>query len=54
MGIEVITTEQSAWQYPYAERLIGSVRRECLDHPLARLRRGAIGRRVEDTCGVSR
>jgi putative transposase len=22
----------SGWQYPYCERLIGSIRRECLDH----------------------
>jgi putative transposase len=33
MGIEeVITAPQSAWQNPYVERLIGSVRRECLDY----------------------
>ena len=33
MGItEVITSPSSPWQNPYAERLIGSVRRECLDH----------------------
>ena len=33
MGIEeVVTTAQSPWQNPYAERLIGSIRRECLDH----------------------
>jgi putative transposase len=33
MGIEeVITTARSPWQNPYAERLIGSIRRECLDH----------------------
>jgi hypothetical protein len=29
---EVITAPRSPWQNPYAERLIGSVRRECLDH----------------------
>ena len=29
---EVITAAQSPWQNPYAERLIGSIRRECLDH----------------------
>jgi transposase InsO family protein len=29
---EVITTARSPWQNPYAERLIGSIRRECLDH----------------------
>ena len=33
LGIaEVLTTPQSPWQNPYAERLIGSIRRECLDH----------------------
>jgi hypothetical protein len=29
---EVITAARSPWQNPYAERLIGSTRRECLDH----------------------
>jgi putative transposase len=29
---EVITAPQSPFQNPYAERLIGSIRRECLDH----------------------
>jgi hypothetical protein len=29
---EVITSPASPWQNPYAERLIGSIRRECLDH----------------------
>src|SRR5215467_12437131 len=33
MGItEVITAPQSPWQNPYVERLIGSIRGECLDH----------------------
>src|SRR3989454_170457 len=33
MGIcEVLTAPQSPWQNPFAERLIGSIRRECLDH----------------------
>ena len=33
MGItEVITAPRSPWQNSYAERLIGSIRRECLDH----------------------
>src|SRR5262245_34305274 len=35
MGItEVITAARSPWQNPYAERLIGSIRRECLDHAI--------------------
>ena len=33
MGIdEVVTARRSPWQNPYAERVIGSIRRECLDH----------------------
>ncbi len=33
MGIgEVLTAPKSPWQNAYAERLIGSIRRECLDH----------------------
>ncbi len=29
---EVVTAARSPWQNPYAERVIGSIRRECLDH----------------------
>jgi hypothetical protein len=29
---EIITAPRSPWQNPYVERLIGSIRRECLDH----------------------
>ena len=33
MGIEeVVTAYWTPWQNPYVERLIGSIRRECLDH----------------------
>src|ERR1017187_9614162 len=33
MGIkEVVTAPRSPWQNPYVERIIGSIRRECLDH----------------------
>jgi transposase InsO family protein len=33
MGVEeVLTAPRSPWQSPYVERLIGSIRRECLDH----------------------
>jgi putative transposase len=30
--LEVLTAPRSPWQNPYVERLIGSIRRECLDH----------------------
>jgi len=33
MGIrEVVISPRSPWQNPYVERVIGSIRRECLDH----------------------
>jgi transposase InsO family protein len=33
MGIEeVLSAPRSPWQNPFVERLIGSIRRECLDH----------------------
>jgi putative transposase len=33
MGIaEIVTAPRSPWQNPHAERVIGSIRRECLDH----------------------
>ncbi len=33
MGIRrVITAPRALWQNPFVERLIGSIRRECLDH----------------------
>jgi hypothetical protein len=33
MGIrEVLIAPKSPWQNPYCERVIGSIRRECLDH----------------------
>ena len=33
LGIEeVLTAPQSPWQNPYAERLVGTLRRECLNH----------------------
>jgi transposase InsO family protein len=36
MGIqEVLSTPRSPWQRAYVERVIGSIRRECLDHLIA-------------------
>ena len=33
LGIrETLTAPRSPWQNPYVERLIGTIRRECLDH----------------------
>jgi putative transposase len=33
MGVEeVLTAPRSPWRNPFAERLVGSIRRECLDH----------------------
>jgi len=37
---EVITAVRSPWQNAYAERLIGSIRRECLDHIIIGNERG--------------
>jgi len=31
---EILTAPRSPWQNPYCERLVGSIRRECLDHVL--------------------
>jgi len=36
----VITAVRSPWQNAYAERLIGSIRRECLDHIIIANERG--------------
>ena len=44
MGIEeVVIAPQSPWQNPYVERLIGSIRRECLDHMIV-WNEGSLGR----------
>ena len=37
MGIsQVLTAPRSPWQNPYVERVIGSIRQECLDHRVPR------------------
>jgi putative transposase len=54
---EVLTAPHSPWQNPFAERLIGSIRRECLDHVLVlderHLRRILTRCRVEGWRGTS-
>jgi transposase InsO family protein len=41
IGIEeILTAPRSPWQNAYAERLIGSIRRECLDHIIIANERG--------------
>jgi len=41
MGVEeILTASRSPWQNAYAERLIGSMRRECLDHVIIAHERG--------------
>ena len=45
MGIEeVVTAPRSPWQSPYVERVIGSIRRECLDHVIVLNERHGCGR----------
>lgn len=64
MGIEeVLTAPRSPWQNPIAERVIGSIRRECMDHvmvlsvprmpkwPPSRELRGALAN-ASDSCLV--
>jgi len=34
MQIQEVTAARSPWQNPFAERVIGSIRRECLNHVL--------------------
>ena len=42
LGIrEMLTAPQSPWQNPYVKRLIGSIRRECLDHVIVFNQTGA-------------
>ena len=36
----MLTAPRSPWQNAYAERLIGSIRRECLDHHIIANERG--------------
>ena len=40
---EVVSAPRSPWQNPFVERLIGSVRRECLDHRIVLNKRHLLG-----------
>ncbi len=40
---EVISAKQSPWQNPFAERVIGSIRRECTNHIIALGERHLVG-----------
>ena len=61
LGIEeVITAARTPWQNPYAERIIGSLRRDCLDHVivldeqhLLRILRDYFGYYNESRCHLS-
>jgi putative transposase len=49
MGIEeILTAPRSPWQNAYAERVIGSIRRECLDHVVVIGERHLLG--ILSTC----
>jgi transposase InsO family protein len=41
---EVLSAPRSPWQRAYVERLIGSIRRECLDHVIVFKKNGCVGR----------
>jgi transposase InsO family protein len=44
LGMEqILTAPRSPWQNPYVERLIGTIRRECLDHVIVMNKRHLIG-----------
>jgi hypothetical protein len=40
---EVVSAKQSPWQNPFAERVIGSIRRDCTDHIIALGERHLVG-----------
>jgi hypothetical protein len=54
LGIsEILLAPRAPWQNPFAERVIGSIRRECLDHVIVINERHVAVRRA-DTMGENR
>ena len=54
LGIEeVITARRSPWQNPFIERVIGSIRRDCLDHVIV-LNERHLRRILREYCGYYR
>jgi len=50
MGIQqVLSTPRSPWQRAYVERMIGSIRRECLDHVIV-FNEGSLRRTLAAYC----
>ena len=47
MGKPTVTAPRSPWQNPYVERVIGSIRRECLDYMII-LNEGQLKRILTD------
>jgi hypothetical protein len=47
---DIISAPRSPWQNAYVERLIGSIRRECLDHVIVLIRKTTRSISLGPTC----